>query len=159
MKHNDTVYTSICICEDKSSKLKACTEKLGVSETQLLSILCYKAGMFICKEARCFKTIEYQKRDKTYKIKPVRFFASDHEYMHSHRLACKVSVSLLISFAIDLFLDEIMKKGINPIEIAHLRALQNSYKQKSYNLRNFSFKITNNCQFEEYSMKIRMGKT
>lgn len=159
MQQDKTVYTSISISNERSIRLKECGRKLCVVEYRLLSVLAYKAGMLVCKEAKCFQTTEYQKRGDDYQILPVRFFCADHEYLHANRLACKISVSKLISIAIDLFLDEIMENGINPMEIAHLRVIENSYKKKSYNIRNFSFKITKSDQFDEYIMKMRMEKT
>jgi hypothetical protein len=79
--------------------------------------------------------------------------------MHGNRLASKISVSKLIAFAIDEFLDEIMENGINPLEIAMLRKKRHSYTKKSYFLRNISFSSEANSQFEEYIMKMRYEKT
>lgn len=159
MGQSARVLTSINICEEKWRKFKECAERTGVSETILLSVLCYKAGSFVCKDALYLKKIDYQARGASYKIMPVSFFAADHEYMHSARLARKISVSKLLACAIDLFLDEIIEKGINPMEIAHLRVIQNSYEKKSFSIRNETFTITKNDQFNEYIMKMRMEKT
>ncbi len=153
------IYTSLNLSTNLKNKLKTCAHSLGVDMAQLLSVLCYKAGKFVCTEARCLQVIEYQERNNDYEITPVYFFASDHEYMHANRLACKVSVSKLLSRAMVLFLDEIMEKGINQMEIAQLRIIQNNYKRKTYFLRNLTFKINKNNQFEEYIMKMRMEKT
>ncbi len=153
------VYTSLYISQGLKIKMQMCAKKLDVDQTTLLSVLCYKAGKFVCKEAQCFKTVEYQDPADDYVILPVYFFAADHEYMHCNRLACKVSVSKLLAFAMTMFLDEIMEKGINQSEVANVRVIQHSYKKRSYKYRNFMFKITKNDQFEEYKMKMRMGKT
>ncbi len=156
---NSLVYTSINISVLMKNKLKQCVHQLGIKETELLSVLCYKAGKFVCKKAQCLQTVDYQEHGEDYTIVPVYFFAADHEYMHANRLSCKVSVSKLLVCAMVMFLDEIMEKGINQSEIARLRIIKHSYKQKSYFLRNFSLNISKNDQFEEYSMKIRMKKT
>ncbi len=153
------VYTSICLPVFLKNKLKQCVNELDVDMIELLSVLCYKAGKFVCKEARCLQVVEYQERGGDYEIVPVYFFASDHEYMHSNRLACKVSVSKLLACAMAMFLDEIMENGINQAEIAKLRIIQHSYKKKSYFLRNFSLNITKNDKFDNFTMKIRMNKT
>ncbi len=153
------LYTSICLTVEMKNKLEMCMQKLDVDMTELLSVLCFKAGKFVCSEAHCLKTVEYQDRGQGYEITPVYFFAADHEYMHANRLACKVSVSKLLACAMVMFLDEIMEKGINPLELAQLHKIQNSYKKKSYIMRNFTVNITKNNQFEEYIMKMRMGKT
>ncbi len=153
------VYTSICLTESLKSKLDLCAKKLDVDKAELLSVLCYKAGMFICTEAQYFQTVEYQERGRDYKIVPVYFFASDHEYMHSNRLACKVSVSKLLACAMVLFLDEIMEKGINQMEIAQLRMIQHSYTEKTYIMRNFTLKINKNDEFDNFIMKMRLKKT
>ncbi len=153
------VYTSLYITKELKSKIKQCVQELDIEEIDLLSVLCFKAGKFLCSEAQCFQTVDYQERGKDYEIMPVYFYAADHEYIHSNRLSCKVSVSKLLSFAMVLFLDEIMQKGINQMEIAQLRIIENSYKKKSFKIRNFSGKITKNDQFEEYIMKMMMKKT
>ncbi len=159
MSKSGKVYTSINLPSTLSEKLDLCVEKLGVDKTELLSVLCYKAGKFVCSEVHCLQTVDYQERGKDYEIVPVYFFSSDHEYMHANRLACKVSVSKLLVCAMVLFLDEIMEKGINQMEIAHLQIIQHSYKKKSYNIRNFSFKITKTHVFEKYMMKMNIKKT
>ncbi len=153
------VYTSLNIHTELKTRLELCAQKLDVDMIDLLSVLCFKAGKYVCTEAQCLDTVEYQGRGEDYEITPVWFYASDHEYMHANRLSCKVSVSKLLACAIILFLDEILEKGINPMEIAQLRIMQNSYKKKTYKIRNFSFKITKNDQFEQYKMKMYMKKT
>jgi hypothetical protein len=153
------VYTSISIDYVRKSKFKECAGKLGVSNPMLLSVLAFKAGIHIAKVVRCLKSVEYQDRSGGYKPMPVNFFDADHEYLHSCRLSSKISVSKLIALAIDLFIDELMKNGINPLEIAMLRKKKNSYTKKSYYCRNFSFSTDKNDQFQEYIMKIRFNKT
>ncbi len=153
------VYTSISLSDKLKSNLELCAQKLGVDMIELLSVLCYKAGKYVCKEAQCLDTVEYQERGENYEIMPVWFFASDHEYIHACRLSCKVSVSKLLACAIVMFLDEIMEKGINQLEIAQLQIIQNSYNKKTYSMRNFVFNITNNEQYNVYKMRIKMGKT
>ncbi len=153
------VYTSINIPEKMKRKLEYCADKLDIDMSLLLSVLCYKAGTFVCKEAQCFQTVDYQDRGGNYKIMPVWFYAYDHEYIHACRLSCKVSVSKLLVCAMVMFLDEIIEKGINHMEIVHLQKMQHSYKKKSYIIRNFSLNITKNTQFEEYIMKMRIKKT
>lgn len=153
------IYTSISISDLRWKKFRECLAEHAVDEIELLSVLCYKAGRFVCQDVRYLKSIKYQKRGGSYRCRPVHFASADHEYMHGLRLSGKVSVSRLISLAIDLFIDQIMQKGINPVEIAHLRVIQNTYKQKTFFMRNLTFKITKNNDFEEYEMKIRMEKT
>lgn len=156
---NQKTYTSLNLSESLRNKLEFCVEELEIDLCQLLSVLCYKAGTFVCTEALCFKTVDYQERGGDYEITPVCFYAADHEYMHAQRLACKVSVSKLLSFAMAMFLDEIIEKGINQYELAHFQRIQNnSYKEKSYKIHNCVVKTTKNDQFEEYIMKMRMKK-
>ncbi len=153
------VYTSIYLSKRLKNKLAQCVKELNVDEAELLSVLCYKAGKFVCKKAKYFKTVEYQERGQDYDIVPVYFFTSDHEYMHANRLGCKISVSKLLACAMVMFLDEIMEKGINRLEIAQLKIIQDSYDQKSHFIRNYMFKIVKNDQFHEYKMKLRLTKT
>lgn len=152
------LYTSLYLSESLRTKFDLCAEKLGVKKWELLSALCYKAGTFLCRETQCFQVVDYQERGKDYVITPVCFCSSDHEYMHANRLACKVSVSKLLAGAMELFLDEILEKGINQMEIAHLQVIENNYKQKSYFLRNCIVKTNKNDGFEEYIMQMRMKK-
>lgn len=153
------VYTSITLPEDLKIKLESCAHDLGVDTARLLSVLCYKVLKFVPKKARCLQAVEYQERGWNYEITPVCFFAEDHEFLHAQRYACKVSVSKLLVCAMVMFLDEIMEKGINEMEIAQLRVIQNSYKQKSYYIRNLTIKITKNNQFDDFIMKMRIRKT
>lgn len=152
------LYTSLYLSKRLSSKLDLCVEKLGVDKKKLLSVLCYKAGTFVCTEVQFLKTVDYQERGDDYEITPVCFFDSDHEYMHAQRLACKVSVSKLLACAMLLYLDEIMEKGINQMELLRLEVVKNSYKKKSYKIKNCIVDISKNDQFEEYIMQMRMKK-
>lgn len=152
------IYTSLYLSENLKSKLDQCVTKLGVDQSELLSVLCYKAATFVCSEARCFRVIEYQERGGDYEITPVCFFATDHEFMHANRYTCKISVSKLLACAMVLFLDEIMEKGINHKELARLQVIKNSYKSKTYTIRNYTFTIIKNEQFEEYITNMRIGK-
>ncbi len=153
------VYTSLNLPVFLIDKLKLCTHIHKIDMSQLLSVLCYRAGKFVCKKVNHFKTVDYQERGQDYEILPVYFFVSDHEYMHANRLSCKISVSYMLACTMAMFLDEIMQKGINEKEIAQVRIIQHSYKKKSFKYRNFSFQITKLDQLEEYNMKIRTKKT
>lgn len=159
MKNNDLIYTSISISKEREHLLKECAKKLDIDFPTLLSILCYKAGRYCCDKFISFKTVDYQKRGDDYVNMPVLFFASDHEYIHGHRHACKVSVSFLLALAIDRFINEIMEKGINQVELAHLRVIQNSYKKKTYGVRDLELSTNQNAQFREFVMKITHRKT
>ncbi len=152
------VFTSISLSKNLKNRLEECAHMLEVDITLLLSVLCYKAGKFVCKKTRCFQTVDYQDRGQDYEIMPVWFFATDHEYMHANRLACKVSVSKLLACAMLMFLDEIMEKGINHFEIAQLRKIQNSYKKKSYFIRNFTLNTVKSVHYEQYKMQIKIKK-
>ncbi len=153
------VYTSINIPVEMKEKLEQCAHKLDIDMSLILSVLCYKAGRFVCKEASSFQTVDYQERGEDYEIMPVWFLAADHEYMHGCRLSCKVSVSKLLACAMYMFLDDIMENGINQMEIAQIQNMQNSYNKKTFLIRNFDLKIVKNDQFQEYIMKMRMTKT
>lgn len=152
------VYTSLYLPVKLKSQLYACSEKLNVDLCDLLSILCFKASNFVSTKTQVFQTVEYQERGEDYEITPVYFFAADHEFMHSNRLARKVSVSKLLSCAMAMFLDEIMEKGINQMEIVRLRVIENSYKQKTYIIRNCTISTNKNVHFEKYNMRMRIKK-
>ncbi len=153
------IFTSLYLEVKLKNKLEQCAYMLDVDMTLLLSVLCCKAGKYICKKSQCFSAVEYQDRGEEYEIVPVYFFGSDHEYIHGCRLACKVSVSKILSCAMVMFLDEIMEKGINQGEIVKFRTKKNSYKKNCYCIRNLTLNITKNDKFDEYIMKMRMKKT
>lgn len=149
------LYTSLYLSENLRNKLDLCVEKLGVDQCQLLSVLCYKAGMYVCADFKQFETVEYQERGGDYEITPVCFYSSDHEYMHANRYMFKLSVSKILACAMELFLDEIMEKGINQMELLQLQIIQNSYKKKYYKIQNCTIDLTKNDQLEECKMRMR----
>jgi hypothetical protein len=159
MKGENLIYTSICISEKRRIKFEECAKKLGVEEHVLFSILCYKGGMKICRKASAFKNVKYQKRGEKYEIKKIYLYKSDKEYICANRYSAKLSVSFIFRRAMDLYLDEIADKGINSVELAQLRIIKNSYRKKSYKIRNMVFSITQNSQSEDFFMKIERKKT
>jgi hypothetical protein len=152
------IFTSLSISPDRLQKFEECAQTLGISKTTLLSVLCYKASL-LYKKIISLKAVGYQPRSGLYKPAPVYFISSDHEFMHSKRLSCKLSVSFLISRAIDLYIDEIREHGINQMEVAHLKKIQHSYSKTTYYNRDFTLKVIYSDQFEEYIMKMRYEKT
>lgn len=131
---------------------------LEVDEWILFSVLCSRAKGLMSKHAKSFKRVGYQKRGVGYEVMPVYLLKADHEYMHCKRLAGKVSVSRMFALAIDLFLEEILEKGINDTEVVLIRK-KNSYQKQTYSIRNLTIEICKNNKFEEFIMKMRMKKT
>jgi hypothetical protein len=157
MKTSNSIKSTISISKKREKRLKDASDTLNVGQKIIISVLAYKACSYLTGNTRICNCVMYQERTKNYAVKGVSFFPSDHEYLHAHRFSCKVSVSRLIAFAIDRFLDEIIENGIDPAEIASLRIEKNSYTQKTYYFRNISTSIAKEDQFTDYIMKIRMN--
>jgi hypothetical protein len=156
---NELIFTSISISDERLDLFNRCMEEHTLDAVTLLSVLCYKAGMYFSENEKGRQSIDYQDRGCSYSTVPVFFYAADHEYIHACRLSSKISVSKLLALANDLFINELIEKGINPLEIARLRVVQNSYKKKSFIIRNFTCHIEKNDQYYEYGIKIRKKKT
>jgi hypothetical protein len=155
MKCSFSISTSISIREDQKEKLETCCRELEVSTDILLGQLCYRAVKTFCNTLRDNRAMEYQERGLGIISVPVTFNSCDHNFIHCWSHCCKKSVSLLLALAIDLFLDEIMAKGINHVEIIHLRNIEKNSYRKPYE-KSFSYmqKIEKNGKKREYKMKL-----
>lgn len=109
------IGTSIYISLNRLEKLRNAVSKLHLSESELLSRIIAKSRKLFGNRAITGQAVKYQKKtDKNdYEIHHVEFKVPDYEFATGRRYLFKISVSFLISLAIDLFLDEIERKIIN----------------------------------------------
>jgi hypothetical protein len=158
MDNKNVVYTSLSISDNRKEKFLICARKLNISRTLLLSLLCFKVSSLPDKKARFLSSVSYQKRGGSYSNWPIFFFPADHEFIHAFRRGSKLSASRLIAEAIDRYIDDIMKNGVNQLELAQLRIIQNSYKKKTYHYGKLTLKSVKDDQFSEYIMQIRIDR-
>lgn len=104
------IGTSINIEKSRLQKLKTASEKIRISERELLSILILKSRRLFGNNAVIGRTVEYQRNSgpEKFVIYHIDISESDYEFATGRRYLFKISVSLLIRMAIDFFLSEII---------------------------------------------------
>jgi hypothetical protein len=159
MNTDRLLYTSICITEKRWKKFVTCAHLLGIDHHTLFSVLCYKGAVVICKKIKTFKNVKYQRRGDGYLKQNIYLSSVDKEFIHAKRFSAKISVSCIFRFAMDRFLDEILEKGINYMEIAHLRIMEkNSSREKTYCIHNYQFTIDKSHNFKSLITKTMIQK-
>lgn len=133
---NYILRTSISISKGRKERLEKYLERADTDEAEVLSFLFLKGYRLLCTNARFFVNVQYQNRGEDYEIKTIRVQGCDREYMSACRDLFKLSVSLIFRVAIDYFLDDIEKNGINPDDVAKLRVEKNSYADQWFVIRN-----------------------
>jgi len=132
------IETSICITEERRDRLVAAAIALNVEVTDVLAALMRKSRVVLNKNiARLWRAVEYQKSSPVaeYLIWHVSLDPKCYEYGVSERLVFKVSVSLIYSLVIDLFLDTLVKNGLNaPV---HWTDISTNYNKARYNILHF----------------------
>jgi len=135
---NKRIETSICITEERRDRLVSAAVSLNVEVTDVLAALMRKSRVVLNKNiARLWRAVEYQKSspEKEYLIWHVSLEPRCYEYGVSERLVFKVSVSLIYSMVIDLFLDTLVKNGLDaPV---HWVDISTNYKKAQYNILHF----------------------
>ena len=112
----DKINTSITVSKDRKDKVLQAADTLGVSVSDILAALMRKSRtVYRQKKASVMKAVAYQglSEQGKYKIWHVCLDSLCYEYGVSERLVFKVSVSFIYRVAIDLFLDEIVARGLN----------------------------------------------
>lgn len=110
------IETSICITKLRQEKIISAAKTLGVTVTDVLGTLMRKTRLVLNKDsAILWRAVQYQKRSpvEKYYIWHVSLEPKCYEFGVSERIVFKVSVSSIYATAIDLFLDEIIKNGLN----------------------------------------------
>lgn len=112
---NQLIETSICITTEGRDRVIAAARVLGVPVSVVLAALMRKSRIaFSSDHAVLWKAVRYQKyRKEGYRIWHVSLDPHCYEFGVSERLLFKVSVSLIYRIAIDLFLDLLVKNGLD----------------------------------------------
>ncbi len=109
------IKTSITITPGRKERLLSAAAELGISVTDLLAILMHRSRIeFRSQKSVIRKAVNYQEALSagSYVIMHVLFLPLCYEYGVSQRLVLKISVSKIYAVMIDLFLDEIVKNGV-----------------------------------------------
>lgn len=110
------IETSITISPDRKKKLIIASKFLGVTVSDLLAALMRKTrSAFRKNDPVLLKAVGYQEKMTVgkYKIWHVSLDPVCYEYGVSERIVFKVSVSRIFGVAIDFFLEEIVKYGLD----------------------------------------------
>lgn len=110
----DLIGTSINIEKNRLNRFMRAAEMLGMSETELLSILLERSRMMMGDKAVKKQPVRYQRGcdEADYVIHHINFIDVDYEFATGRRYLFKISVSFLIRLAIDFFLNEIIQKWL-----------------------------------------------
>ena len=103
------IETTIYINMDNNEKLSGAAIRTGESKRNIISSLLRRLSKDYENIAVPWKRIRYQKRDakKMWKRLHLVLMPDEYEYFLDLRKACKMSVSRLVAYALDKYLDEI----------------------------------------------------
>ena len=110
------IETSITITPERKKRVIDAADELHCTVSDVLGALMRKTrAAFRNNQALIREAVKYQPRNplKKFKIWHVSFEPLCYEYGVSERLVFKVSVSRIYRVAIDLFLDEILRDGLD----------------------------------------------
>jgi hypothetical protein len=107
-----SIETTININIGIDEKLSRAATRTGVSKKNLISSLLRRLSMDFEQIAVPWKRISYQKRDAGKKWKPVHLnlMPDEYEFFNDLRKGCKMSISYLVVYALDKYLDEVMNE-------------------------------------------------
>ena len=108
------IETTININIDILDRLLQASSITGESKRNIISSLMRRLSEDYEKIAVPWKRIAYQKRDSKNKWKRlhVTLLPDEYEFFLDLRKACKLSVSRLVAYAVDKYLDEIVAEFI-----------------------------------------------
>jgi hypothetical protein len=105
--------TTLNIHVDVMEKITFAAELQGISLNEMIVMLIKKAMDGMQNQARIGRLVQYQQRDKPDKWKTlhVRWKVDEYEYFQDMRKLLKMTVSLILAYAVKNFMDTIMKKN------------------------------------------------
>lgn len=109
--------TTMCVRGETREKLQAASRAAGVSRNSLVSSLLKCASRRMKLERSSRGGIRYQERLEGAELgrMHLRLRCDEYEFFIDMRKVCKMSVSFLVAYAVEHFLDELMQKLImNP---------------------------------------------
>jgi hypothetical protein len=106
------IETTVYLRDPVVLKLEKTSALYGLSRSKLVSLLCQKAFPSRLQTERSFTRVRYQAREKPKDWKRLHLYLSekDYELFLDIRKFFKVSVSLFLTQAIDLFLDKVINE-------------------------------------------------
>jgi len=131
--------TSIYIERSRKERLVSAAEVMGISQSDLLSMLLLRSREIFGCSAITRQCVKYQRPESAegedFEIYHVELFDVDYEYATGRRHVFKISVSFIFRLAIDRFLDEIIKNGSSSTKKALIKQ-QTNYYYKNFFVEN-----------------------
>jgi hypothetical protein len=103
--------TTLNIRTDISVKIAFAAQARGISRSQMIAILIKKVMDDISNPGRMGNLVQYQQRRKQGEWHTFHLYVreDDYEYFLDLRKLLKMSVSLILAYAVEKFLDKILK--------------------------------------------------
>lgn len=103
------IGTSIHISVNRLALLQKAAAALGISESEMLSILLQKSRAMFGKKAVVGRAVEYQScGSEDFVIHHITMTETDYEFATGRRYLFKISVSFLFACAVSRFLSQIV---------------------------------------------------
>ena len=140
------IETSINIERNRMNRILDAAKRMGISESELFSILLMKSRKLFGNKAVTGKTVEYQESDSiNYVIHHISLFESDYELATGRRYLFKISVSFIFRLAVDFCLSGILYEWVHKKTTAN-----QEWKEYITNIHYQSFMIRHiNKEFSE----------
>lgn len=114
--------TSVNLREKDLPRLAMVFEQCGCSSSELINICLKKYFASITKTLRTsniFRLVKYQPDGLGYKITNIVFDVGVYNLAVNFRVFCRLSVSKMVSIALDLYLDEVVREKSGEEETQH----------------------------------------
>jgi hypothetical protein len=105
--------TTLNIHIDVMKKITFAAQKQGISHSEMIVMLLNKSMDEMQNRDRIGRLVQYQQRDSPDKWHPfhIRWKWDEYEFFQDMRKLLKMSVSLILAYAVEKFLDKVMKKN------------------------------------------------
>jgi hypothetical protein len=124
------IETTVHLTEDAARRLDGVAERLGVSRSSVMVSLMNRVMVEHRSLVSCWCRVKYQRKGVAgiWRRCHVTLEARDYEFFLDSRKLFKRSVSLLLAWAVDNFLDELLE----PDESGNIVAVTDNYRFHSY---------------------------
>jgi hypothetical protein len=104
--------TTLNIHTDISKKITRAAQTRGISRSEMIAILIKKVMDDVSNPGRMGKMIQYQKRSRPDEWQTFHLYVreDDYEYFLDLRKLLKMSVSLILAYAVEKYLFKLLKK-------------------------------------------------
>jgi hypothetical protein len=105
--------TTLNIHVDVMEKITRAAQLQGLSDSEMIVMLIKKAMGEMQNRTRIGRLVQYQQRDSPDKwyLFHIRWKWDEYEFFQDMRKLLKMSVSLILAYAVEKFLDKVMKKN------------------------------------------------